>query len=298
MCPSSGTTAGLCKNASAAASSSETRAPWPAASHSASSTSRRANADRCSVRPVGAASASKTVVPVGGYRRAAAERAVDSVETQAEARCAPAPLRCEILRRTSPVLRPPRVERGDLGGVATVRSVQFHCRLDLSAAARERTDHPRGNPADLSRPLRHRCPLEAERLRELLAEVRLVQEPRRARVLVDEAPVECRPLAVRGSDGVRDDDVSVELRIACAAHAVHERGGDQARHPARRTSRQRRAARTPSIARSSRTLPLRRAHARIATAPWISASASAEEDADALRGREGDVEAGDRAVTP
>ena len=103
-----------------------------------------------------------------------------------------------------------------------------HRLLDLDAAARERAQRLLRHAVDLGHALADGPPPDAEAARELLAQRRLVEVARGARVGVDEPPVEGGPPAVRALDQVGDDDVGVELRVARAAGPMEERGGRQA----------------------------------------------------------------------
>ena len=88
-------------------------------------------------------------LPRGLRKGLAAEEAGDPLGVQAEPHGAAVPFRRQRLGPHRPVLRPPRGQRRDLGGVSTRGSVQLHRGFDLRAPPRERSDDALRDAANL-----------------------------------------------------------------------------------------------------------------------------------------------------
>lgn len=124
----------------------------------------------------------------------------------------------------------PGLPRRGLGRAPAFRAPVGDPREHLEAALRELAEGGAGDALDLGHALGGRLPLDAERARELGAQVRLVEvaggEPVGAE---DRVAVERTPLAVRrAARHVGHDHVRVEVRVLGAARAVLVGGGDEA----------------------------------------------------------------------
>lgn len=100
--------------------------------------------------------------------------------------------------------------------------------LDLIAALAELVDHAGGHARDVGPAVADRAPADAEARAQKVAEVGLVEVSAGKGVLVERATVERPPGVERREREVGDHDVGVEQRVAGAAGAVVEGGGDHA----------------------------------------------------------------------
>jgi hypothetical protein len=130
-------------------------------------------------------------------------------------------------RRVDPVRLPTtRGERGRLRGTRPAGPAFRQCRVDLLPAPAEELAHLPRNPSDLGDPVANRGPLDPEHPGQLGSENGLVDQAGRASVRVDLATIECRPAVVGAACDVRDQRVGVELGIAGARSPMAERRRD------------------------------------------------------------------------
>ena len=112
-----------------------------------------------------------------------------------------------------------RVLRGPGGGLTTLGQLG----LDLVPSSREPIEHCCRDSDDVRDPVDDRCPLDTELDSELGAEVRFVEVAGGLGVEIEVPGVECSPAAVGAAGRVRDDDVTVQVRVAGSARAMPER---------------------------------------------------------------------------
>ena len=218
------------------------------------------------------------------------EQTADPLRAQAEAGGALAPLGHELLGRDPVVLAPARVERGDLRRSGARRAAALELGLDVGAAAAERAERLRRHAGDVRDPVADRAPLDAQLARELGAQPSLVEVAGGLGVRVQPAAVERRPAPIRAEREVGDEHVGVQLRVAGARGAMHERRGDQP-SPGDAVDARGSAPRDRGLALDVAERVLNRPVVRGADRSAHAVIADAEQHADALGRRERQIEA-------
>ena len=218
------------RSARSSTSLADTSAPAGSCSQNPWIVSRRVNVERRCVSPVDRREPlGRPLLELGvdRGRPGPVEQTADPLRAQAEAGGALAPLGHELLGRDPVVLAPARVERGDLRRSGARRAAALELRLDVGAAAAERAERFRRHAGDVRDPVADRAPLDAQLARELGAQPSLVEVAGGLGVRVEPAAVERRPAPIGAEREVGDEHVGVQLRVAGARGAMHERRGDQ-----------------------------------------------------------------------
>ena len=96
--------------------------------------------------------------------------------------------------------------------------------LDLGAAGREGAEDIEGHALDVGDALERLRPTDAETGGQLRSQMGFVQVAGRLRMPVQMAGIDGRPSAVDAANGVGDEHVRVEVRVACATRPVAEGG--------------------------------------------------------------------------
>lgn len=157
----------------------------------------------------------------------AAEARVDGAGVEAERGGAIAPCSGERVGVDGAVLRAAGGEGRLLAGARRRVAGLGEEVLDLVAPLAELVDHRLRDAGDVRHAFDHRSPLDAEAVAEQVAEVRLVEVAAGQRVVKQGPGIEAAPAVGDGEREVGDDDVGVQERVAGAAAAVVEGGGDE-----------------------------------------------------------------------
>jgi hypothetical protein len=210
-------------------------------------------------------------------------------------RRAGAPLVAQPVGRHVVLLATARLERRDLCCPSGSLPARRHMREDLGPALREVLDHLARHAGDVRGSVLDGVPADVEAFGQLGAQDRLVEVTGGLGVPVEQLPVQRRPSTVVGAGRVGDDDVGVEQRIAGARCSMAEPGGDEALTLDDGGA----ASPAPRATRLALHVLDRLADRRFVSGDDLSRHlglGDAEEDRDALRCPERQVEAGDRAL--